>query len=107
MRHINRSRQKMKGQFHRDASNRKTYEVFELPGDLYIETADMIVRQFELKRVDRPVTNAVDVIFCGYSRGEAIVQFAWDNWSGFFVTALNTEAEPLVDTIGQFMEQQK
>lgn len=94
----------MRGKFHRDGSNRKTYEVFDLPGEAYVATVESIVKRFALELSEPPISNFVDVIFCGFCRGEAAVQLAWDNWSGFIVTAMNSQAELLVEQIAEFME---
>jgi hypothetical protein len=46
----------------------------------------------------------LDQVFGEFRRGEQIVELAWDNWSGFIVTAQNSEAGPLVREIGAFLE---
>lgn len=90
------------GRFHRDASNRLAYEIFDLNSDAYAKVCNDIVRQFDLSPASELVTG-LDEISRDYSDGRGVVGLEWDNWSGFIVVAKNFEAEALVRSIAQFL----
>jgi hypothetical protein len=90
-------------QFLRDASERLTFELFRVPCSDYPAVCADVVAAFGLQLHTLPIAG-LDQVFGAFRKGEQIVELAWDNWSGFIVTALNTEAEPLVREIGAFFE---
>ena len=90
------------GKFARDASNRLCYEVFDLDASDFPQVVSRIVNQFNLESTSDLVVG-VDQLFCCYSDGERSVELAWDNWSGFFVTANSSDAEELVRAFGSFL----
>ncbi len=46
----------------------------------------------------------LDVAFMDYRRNEQLVELAWDNWSGFIVTAKTTDSQPLVREIASWLQ---
>lgn len=83
------------GRFHRDASNRLSYEIFDLNSDAYAKVCTRIANNFELSPASELVIG-LDQMFRDYSDGRNVIGLDWDNWSGFVVVAKNVEAEPLV-----------
>lgn len=91
-------------QFGRDASQRLTFEMFRAPGDSYPAVCAEIVSAFQLLPGGELVVGlGLDQMFWDYRRGEQVVELAWDNWSGFIVTAKNSTAESLVQDIGNYL----
>ena len=93
-------------QYFRDASQRLTFEMFELPADSYRAVCGEIVDGFGLVP-DNELVNGWDVVFQDYRQGEQIVGLEWDNWSGFIVVAKTPSSEPLVQEIGAWLLQSK
>jgi hypothetical protein len=89
--------------FSRDASGRLTYEMFRVPSGDYPAVSATVVAAFALTS-DGSMVVGPDQMFWDFRRGDQRVELAWDNWSGFFVTAKHPEAEPLVREIGAFLE---
>ena len=94
-----------RGHFHYDASNRLTYEVFDLESDRYPVTCDRIAKKFDLSAAGELVVG-LDEMFRDYADGPNLVGLEWDNWSGFIVVAKNPGAEALVRSIAEFLGQQ-
>lgn len=90
------------GHFHRDASNRLTYEVFGLKADVYVEVCHDIAIGFGLSPASEPVVGLEEMLR-DYSDGRNVIGLEWDNWSGFIVVAKNVDAEPLVRSIAEFL----
>ena len=80
----------------RDASGRLAVEVVDIPMDMYSSLCQKIELAFALSRDSNPVTNGVDVVSTDFRSELGAVEMAWDNWSGFIVTAKVHESEPLV-----------
>ena len=93
---------KSTGEYHRDASDRLCFEMFDVDAIDYPKLVARIVAQFDLKSTSEMVVGH-DQLIGGYSDGKFSIGLNWDNWSGFFVTAHTPEAEPLVKSIGAFL----
>jgi hypothetical protein len=94
-------------QFLRDASGRLTFEMFRVPAGSYCTVCSALMSAFRLVPETTLVTNAVDIVFQDYRRGEEVVGLEWDNWSGFMVTAKTTASDSLVQDIGGWLLQSK
>ena len=90
------------GHFHHDASNRLTYEVFDLDSSRYAMTCDRIVNKFGLSPAGELIVG-LDEMFRDYADGPNVIGLEWDNWSGFIVVAKNADAETLVRSIAEFL----
>ena len=90
------------GTFHRDASNRLCFEMFDVGSLEYPQLAARVVTQFKLTPVGDSVVG-LDEMFRDYTDGVLQIGIEWDNWSGFVVTAKSPSAEPLVNSIGTFL----
>lgn len=90
------------GEYHRDASDRLCFEMFDLDSNEYPKLVAGIVEHFGLKPTSDLVIGP-DQLIGGYSDGNCSIGLDWDNWSGFFVTAHTPGAEPLVKSIGAFL----
>lgn len=86
----------------RDASGRLAVEVFDIPVEVYPSVCREIAMAFELSRDCNLVTNGVDVVFVDFQSEAGTIEMAWDNWSGFIVTAKSRESEPLVQRISEW-----
>ncbi|MBL8818553.1 MAG: hypothetical protein JNL58_21170 [Planctomyces sp.] len=87
----------------RDASGRLAVEVFDIPIELFPSMCREIAMAFELSRDCNLVTNGVDVVFMDFNSEAGSIEMAWDNWSGFIVTAKSRESEPLVQRISEWL----
>ena len=83
----------------RDASGRLSVDVFDVPLKLYSQICQEITVAFNLESDGKLVTNAVDIAFKDFNSPLGPVQMAWDNWSGFTVTAMTHESEPIIERI--------
>jgi hypothetical protein len=92
-------------QFTRDFSGRLTFEMFRVPIEDYPAVCHAVVAEFHLAQHDQLVTNLCDFFCWDYHRGEQVVSFAWDNWTGFMVIANAPISEPLVRDIGDWLLQ--
>lgn len=90
------------GQFHRDASNRLTYEVFDLESSWYAATCNRIANRFGLSPAGELIVG-LDEMFRDYTDGQYVIGLEWDNWSGFIVVAKNADAEDLVRSIAEYL----
>ena len=90
------------GHFYRDASNRLTYEVFDLKSDGYATTCNRLVKKFDLSPAGELIVG-LDEMFRDYTDGQNVIGLEWDIWSGFIVVAKNADAEPLVRSIAEFL----
>ena len=86
----------------RDASGRLAVEIFNIPMEMYSSLCQDIALAFGLSHDGVLVTNAVDVAFMDFKSDLATVEMAWDNWSGFVVTAKSGESEPLIQRISEW-----
>lgn len=92
------------GLLYRDASQRLCYEIFRAPAEDYDLLRKLVVDAFSLQRI-KPTITFLDDVSTAYIKwsGFLRVDIDWDNWSGFFVTAMNLRAESLVEKIGRFL----
>lgn len=90
------------GSFCRDASSRLTYEIHAVELLEYPEYVSSIAEHFGLDSVGELVVGASES-FSDYTDGTNEIQFAWDNWSGFMVTAKSEKSESLVRSIAVYL----
>ena len=90
------------GKFHRDASNRLSFEIHDADPLQYPELAATVASQFNLTPVGDLIVG-LDEMFHDYTDGSLCIGLDWDNWSGFIVVAKSPESESLVESIGAFL----
>ncbi len=61
-----------------------------------------LCREFELRKNSEYV-KGLNEKFQVFVNSDGIVSIDWDTWSGFTVTALNSESEPLVKKTGEWL----
>lgn len=88
---------------HRNASDQLVVTLKEAPSLSYRIIRWKICRRFNLKKNGKYVKSH-DQKFQEFRGGRGVVDIAWDNWSGFMVTALTKDSEPLVREIGSWLE---
>ncbi|NUN03967.1 MAG: hypothetical protein HUU41_22915 [Bryobacteraceae bacterium] len=93
---------KWSGSFSRDASNRLSFEMFDVDALDYPRLAARVVEHFDLTPSSELIVG-LDEMFRDYSDGACTVGLEWDNWSGFIVVAKTQNAEPLVEAIGAYL----
>lgn len=93
-------------QFGRDASNRLTFEMFRVPSNDYPAVCAELVAAFSFEPETQLVVG-LDQMFWDFRRARQVVELAWDNWSGFIVTAKNPEAEQLVREMSAYLGSSK
>lgn len=91
----------------RDASERLAVEIFDIPMEMYPSLCQEIALAFGLSHDGKLVTNGVDVAFMDFRSDLGAVEMAWDNWSGFIVTAKARESEPLIQQISEWFMDRK
>jgi len=89
--------------FWRDSSNRLTFEMFQIPIESYPAVCTAVVAAFQLSPDTELVTNGCDIVFQDYRRGEQLIGFAWDNWTGFTVFAKTINSESLLREIATWL----
>jgi hypothetical protein len=89
--------------FHRDASGRLTFEMFDVPADSYRAICNDLVAALRLVPIGTLVTDFLSIVFQDYRCGSQVVGLEWDNWSGFMVVAKTPESEPLVEAIAEWL----
>lgn len=89
--------------FHRDASGRLTFEMFNIPGEAYSTICQEVATALQLEPMGTLVTDFASTLFQDYRRGSQVVGLEWDNWSGFIVVAKTPESEPLVEAIAEWL----
>lgn len=89
--------------FHRDASGRLTFEMFNLPADCYGAVCDDLVAALHLISIGILDTDFLAIVFQNYRLGSQVVGLEWDNWSGFIVVAKTPESEPLVQAVADWL----
>jgi hypothetical protein len=92
--------------FHRDASNRLTYDIYKVESDRYPELCRELATEFDLKPASE-LAIGLDEIFQDYSDGEHTVGLDWDIWSGLIVVAKDPQSEQLVRQIAVTVHGQK
>jgi hypothetical protein len=88
--------------YSRDASGRLCFEMFRIPGDMYLALRDELVREFQLVPLGDLIEGFSEV-FQDFGRGDEIVGLEWDTWSGFIVVAKTPESESLVHRIRDYL----
>ncbi|OYP39190.1 hypothetical protein [Rhodopirellula sp. MGV] len=83
----------------RDASGRLAITLFDVPMESFLELTSEIQATFALEADSLPRSNLADRSVITLRRGEARIETAWDNWSGFIVTSLNESSDALVNEI--------
>jgi hypothetical protein len=91
----------------RDTSGRLAVELFDIPMEMYPSLCHEIALAFGLSLDCSPVANSVDVVLTDFRSDFGSVEMAWDNWSGFIVTAKGLESEPLVRRIYEWFLDRK
>jgi hypothetical protein len=93
------------GDFHRDASDRLTFDMAGVPADSYPAFCRGIAEKFQLRPVERGIAG-LDEVFRDYGREGLVIGLEWDNWSGFTVVAKSPQAEQLVRQIAAYLATQ-
>lgn len=88
--------------FHRDASNRLTFDVYKIESDRYPRLCKELETEFGLKPASELVVG-FDEMFRDYTDGKHTVGLEWDIWSGFIVVAKDPESEQLVRQIAGYL----
>ena len=91
----------------RDASGRLAVDVFDIPMEMYPSLCREIAFEFGLIHDGKLITNSADVAFMDFRSDQGTVEMAWDNWSGFIVTAKSPESEPLIRRISDWLVDRK
>jgi len=89
---------------HRNASNQLTIDFSRIEASKYSKITKEVVKHFNLEE-NKEIIKGLDEIFQEFKSGSALVSLEWDNWSGYIVNALNTEAEPLAKEIAAFINE--
>lgn len=87
---------------HRNASNQLTIDFNDIEMLLYSKITKEIINLFDLN-ISSEKVKGLDEIFQEFSSGKSIISIEWDNWSGYIVTAINKEAEPLAKEIAKYV----
>jgi hypothetical protein len=93
---------KLKGSFHRDASNRLTFDICGIESERYPQVCNELATKFELKPVGERVVG-LDEMFRDYTNGHLTIGLDWDIWSGFIIVAKDVESEHLVRQIANYL----
>ena len=87
-----------------DDSKRLTVAIEDMPSLAYRFVRWKLCREFHLKK-SGPYVKSFDEKFQKFSNNDGQVSIDWDTWSGFTVTALTSESEPLVRNMGVWLKE--
>ncbi len=87
---------------YRDSSNRLCFDLFRIPAVDYPNTCKLITDAFSLSPAVPSFGAGLDAVFMDFRDASRTVEFAWDNWSGFIVTAKDSGSESLVLEIAEW-----
>ncbi len=93
----------MQYRVYRDASDRLTVGLEVFPVWRYRWEAWRITRRYGLRKRG-PYVKGLDERFQEFRKDWQLINIDWDVWSGFTVTAVNQQAEPLVADIGNYLK---
>ena len=93
---------KLNGSFHRDASDRLTFDIYEIESERYPQLCNELAAKFDLKPVSELVVG-LDEMFREYTNGHLTIGLEWDIWSGFIIVAKDVESEQLVRQIANHL----
>jgi len=88
---------------YRDASDRLTVGVEGMSSLAYRFVSWKLIRKFGLKKRG-DLNKTLDEKFQVYEKDGASISVDWDVWSGFTVTAIDSESENIVNEIGKYLE---
>lgn len=88
---------------YRDASNRFTVEISDMPEWKYSWVKWKLKKSFSLKKKTKTIIS-LDERFQEFYSKTGSISVDWDNWNGFTVTALSKESEHLVQEIQEFLQ---
>jgi len=89
--------------FCRDASDRLSFEMFRVPASNYAAVCAAVAAAFPLSPDVRSFDAVEDAVSMDFRCGQQVVELAWDNWSGFIVTAKTADSESLVREIADWL----
>jgi hypothetical protein len=87
---------------YRNASDRLTLELHNVPANSYRALCKLLQDHFRLRPRGSMVVG-MDEAFQTLKRDGKIVSLGWDNWTGFTVVAEDRESEQLVREIGDYL----
>jgi hypothetical protein len=96
--------------FHRDASQRLTFELSRAPYCNYRAICEDVCQKFGLQSTGSLIegtAGSVDASFQDFRKDNLTISLEWDNWTGFTVVATHPESEQLVHEIGEYLQQSK
>ena len=93
----------MKIRKYKDASDRLTIAIENMPSITYRFVRWQLCRKFGLKKSGE-YTTGLDEKFQEFSSADGTVSIEWDIWSGFTVTALDSDSEVLVEKVGVWLK---
>ena len=88
----------------RNASNQLSVDFDKIESKSYRKITKSVVKEFELEEENK-LTNGLDERFQNFRLRNMVIGLEWDIWSGYTVVAQNTEAEPLVSEIGNYINE--
>lgn len=87
---------------HRDASERRTFDVSNIEFGTYGKITKAIVSEFGLRPAGEKA-RGLDEVFQDFKIGDEVVGLEWDNWSGYIVNAKTKSAESLAREIAGYI----
>lgn len=94
----------MIGQFHRTASGRTSYEIYEAEGEFVFHVVQILKDRFGFS-TRLPIFWLDEVyVDCKKESLKATVTVGWDEWSGCFVMANNQAGDEVVREIGGYLD---
>jgi len=95
---------KFVGHFFKLHSGRESYEIYYAESPLIFPIATMLEEKFNLE-TDRQPLFGLDGTYLSLIRETDSISLTlgWDNWSGVFVMAENTNSDSIVKEIGEYL----
>ena len=91
----------MIGQFHRTASGRASFEIYEASDEMVFHLVDIVQAHFGF--TSRLPVWTDEEIYIDCRRSDTNITIGWDQWSGCFVMACTEFADEVVLQIGDYL----
>ncbi len=95
---------KVTGKFHKTAKGHLTYDIEELEAYQVFPIAIALQDMFGFKTGKLPGLDP-DALYIELIRDSVKILVGWDIWSGLFVMAMEESGDPVIQEIGQYLDE--
>ena len=95
---------KLSGKFHKTAKGHLSYDIEGLEAYKVFPIATALQDKFGFRTGKLPGLDP-DELYIELIRDSVIILVGWDIWSGLFVMAMDESGDPVIQEIGQYLEE--